>query len=129
MPNTKTGDSALWPLKRQLIILALPRLSELPQTAWEEAIERARQIHFDGVERVAMVISVAFVASLLSFSSEQMASLAFFMRYLIQFALALPLLFLLLAPFYLRRLRRGLDAVILNRNTRPEKDFHHDSCG
>lgn len=127
MPGTKTEHSALWPLKRQLIILALPRLSELPQSGWEEAIERARQIHFDGVERVAMVVSVAFVASLLSFSSEQMASLAFFTRYVIQFALALPLLFLFLAPFYLRRLRRGLDAVILNRNSRLAKDFHHDS--
>lgn len=127
MPGTKTEHSAFWPLKRQLIILALPRLSELPQSGWDEAIERARQVHFDGVERIAMVVSVAFVAFLLSFSSEQMASLAFFTRYLIQFALALPLLFLLLAPFYLRRLRRGLDAVILNRNKKPAKDLHHEA--
>lgn len=127
MPGTKTEHSTFWPLKRQLIILALPRLSELPQAGWDEAIERARQIHFDGMERVAIAVSVAFVASLLSFSSEQMASLAFFTRYLIQFALALPLLFLLLAPFYLRRLRRGLDAVILNRNKKPAKDLHHDA--
>lgn len=127
MPGTKIEHSAFWPLKRQLIILALPRLSELPQACWEEAIERARQVHFDGVERAAMVISVAFVAWLLSFGSEQMASLAFLTRYAIQFALALPLLFLFLAPFYLRRLRRGLDAVILSGNKRLTKDFHHDS--
>ncbi len=126
MPDIKRNDTPLWELRRQLTLLALPRLAEIPQHEWDEVTERSRQIHFDGAERIAIVVSVGFVSALLSFAPEQLVSLGAFTRFFIQFALAAPLLFALLAPFYLRRMRRGLDIEILHRITRPEKDANHD---
>jgi hypothetical protein len=112
MPDIKRNDADFLGLRRQLIVFALPRLSEIPPAEWNSALEKSRNIDFDGAERVAIVVSVGFVTALLSFSPEQIESFGFFSKYAIQFALALPMLIALLAPFYLRRLRRGLDAVI-----------------
>ena len=126
MPDVKRNDSPLWELKRKLLVLALPRLSEIPPADWERTIEQCRQTEFDAAERIAMVVSVGFVSALLSFSADQMETIGFYTRYAIQFALAVPMLAALLAPFYLRRLRRGLDAAILNRTTRTEKEPNHD---
>ena len=125
MPDIKRNDSPLWELRQHLTLLALPRLAEIPRHEWDEITERSRQIQFDGAERIAIVVSVGFVSALLSFTPEQMESLGAFTRFFIQFALAAPLLFALLVPFYLRRMRRGLDTEILRRSTRPEKDAKH----
>lgn len=122
MPDIKQNNTMFFGLKRQLIIFALPRLSEIPSAEWNAAIEKSRAIDFDGVERVAIVISVGFVAALLSFSSEQTESFDFIAQYAIQFALALPMLAALLTPFYLRRLRRGLDAVLENQYRKTGKE-------
>lgn len=115
MPDIKHNETIFLGLRRQLIIFALPRLAEIPPAEWNAALEKSRQIDFDGAERVAIVASVGFVAALLSFSPEQ-EELGFLARYAIQLALALPMLIALLAPFYLRRLHRGLDAVLSNQN-------------
>jgi hypothetical protein len=116
MPDIKHDGSFFWGLRRQLIIFALPRLSELPPGEWNAAVEQSRKAEFDGAERVAIVISVGFVTAMLGFSQEQMESLGFLAKYAIQLALAFPMLMALLAPFYLRRLRRGLDAVLSNQD-------------
>jgi len=121
MPDIKHNDADFLGLRRQLIMFALPRLSELPPAEWNAAVEQSRKVEFDGAERVAIVISVGFVTALLSFSSEQIESLGFFAKYALQFALALPMLIALLAPFYLRRLRRGLDAVLSNQKHKTGK--------
>lgn len=63
-----------------------------------------------------MVAGVAFVAYLLGFDAEQALALSPPLRYLIQFVAALPLLVLVVGPVYLRRARRGLDAVIAARH-------------
>jgi len=125
MPDVNRNDWPLRELKRQLFVLALPRLSEIPTAEWQHTIEQCRQTEFDAAERIAMVVSVGFVSALLSFSADQMESLGFYTRYAIQFALALPILAALLAPFYLRRLRRGLDAAILNRSNRIKQKLSH----
>lgn len=121
MPDIKHNDAVFFGVRRQLIMFALPRLSEIPQAEWNIALRESRNIEFDGAERVAIVISVGFVTALLSFSPEQIESLGFFAKHAIQFALALPMLGALLAPFYLRRLRRGLDAVISNQRYKTGK--------
>jgi len=121
MPDIKHNDAVFPGLRRQLIVFALPRLAEIPPAEWKSALEKSRNIDFDGAERVAIVISVGFVAALLSFSPEQVDALGFFAKYAIQFALALPMLIALLAPFYLRRLRRGLDAVLSNQQHKTGK--------
>lgn len=126
MPDIKHNNVVFLGLRRQIIMFALPRLSEIPPAKWNSALRDSRNIDFDGAERVAIVISVGFVTALLSFSPEQIESLGFVAKYAIQFALALPMLLALLAPFYLRRLRRGLDAVISNQHTKPEKESSHD---
>ncbi len=121
MPDIKHNDAVFLGLRRQLIMFALPRLSEIPPAEWNTALRDSRNIDFDGAERVAIVISVGFVTALLSFSPEQIESLGFIAKCAIQFALALPMLSALLAPFYLRRLRRGLDAVLSNQQHKTGK--------
>ncbi|GEM_PF-1135661 len=116
MPDIKHNDTIFFGLRRQLIIFALPRLSEIPPAEWDAALDKSRKIDFDGTERIAIVISVGFVTALLSFSPEQQEAMGFIAKYTVQFALALPMLIALLAPFYLRRLRRGLDAVLSKQN-------------
>lgn len=127
MPNVKSNDSPLWELKRHLLVLALPRLSEIPPAEWQHTIDHCKQTEFDAAERIAMIVSVGFVSALLSFSADQMETLGVYTRYALQFAFAVPMLAALLAPFYLRRLRRGLDAAILNRTTQMEKEHNHDT--
>ena len=91
---------------------AIPRLVELPPSSWDSAIRSARRIDFDMVERIGIIAGVAFVAYLLRVSPEQAASMTLPMIYLVQFVEAVPLLFLIVGPVFLRRARRGIDLVI-----------------
>lgn len=106
---------------------ALPRLTELPKKDWPDAMARARDIDFDWIERTAIVAAVACAAYLLEFDPAQAEGLSMPARFLFQVLVSLPLLALLLGPFYLRRARRGLDRIIHQRDmsgTKGEGDVH-----
>lgn len=91
---------------------ALPRLAGLPDTKWDEAIQKAQAVEFDGVERIALIVGVVAVTYLLRIEAGTAPAISLPVIYLVQIVEAVLLLILLVGPFYLRRARRGLDLFI-----------------
>ena len=91
---------------------ALPRLTELPESKWDEAIQKAQAIDFDVEERIALIIGVVGVTYLLRTDAGTVRTFSLPYLFLVQFVEAAFLLILLVGPFYLRRARRGLDSFI-----------------
>ena len=98
---------------RFLRLLAYPQLRDLPPAQWEHALGRARGTPLDGIELAGIVAGVAFAAFALRPGIG--TSLSLLMLYVEQFVLALPLLAILVGPFFLRRTRRGLDLQLAQR--------------
>lgn len=99
---------------RRLRLLAYPQLRDFPSDQWEGVLTRARDTPFDAIEWAGIVAGVAFAAFALRSGAGGPGPL--FTLYLAQFVLALPLLVVLVGPFYLRRTRRGLDLELEQRN-------------
>lgn len=99
-------------LKRIVLLWAYPALRRLPPAEWDEALKQARETNFDTIEWTGLLAGIAFVTYLLRFDADQAAALSLPVRYFIQFLVAVPLLGLVVGPFYLRRTRRGLDQEI-----------------
>jgi len=117
-------------IKRVLLLLALPRIVEFPPAEWRETLKRARVTNFDMIEKSGILAGVVFVTYLLRPDVAQTTEISLTIQYLSQFLAALPLLFLFAGPFYLRRLRRGLDHEIERRRVagqfEPLRRHHHD---
>jgi hypothetical protein len=103
-------------LRIVMLLFAYPALRQLPRIEWDDALAQAREISFDTMEWMGVVAGVAFATYLLRFDADQAAALTLPARYLIQFLAAVPLLTLVVGPFYLRRTRRGLDQEIERRH-------------
>jgi hypothetical protein len=97
-------------LRDQLEALLLPRLypelAHLPRTRWRVLLREARQTELATSERIGILAAVAISAYALQPVGEAGQSLI--AGYLVQFALALPLVALLASPWLARRTRRGL---------------------
>lgn len=91
-----------------LLVRLFPRLRAWPVREWPAVLGRAREAEFDQFERAGIIAAVVSSAWLLrpAANAETSAPLVF----LAQLLLALPLLLVLAGPFYLRRMRRALDA-------------------
>lgn len=126
MAGSKTHSGIAPGLWRSLATAALPRLAELPPAERDDAAARARDIDFDNWERVGIVAGVTVAAYLLRFDPPAAGGIALLLRYVLQFLAALPLLALLVGPFYLRRTRRGLDQIIARRNLAQPKEVRHE---
>jgi hypothetical protein len=98
----------------RLRLLAYPQLRDLPPEQWDGALTHARDIPFDAIEWTGILAGIAFAALVLRSGPGEPGAL--FTLYLGQFVLALPLLVVLVGPFYLRRTRRGLDMELAQRN-------------
>ena len=103
-------------IKRTFIACLLPRILLIAPRDWDAVLNQARTTDFDLIERFGIVLGTALTAYLLRLGTEFATSLALPIQYLIQFLSALPILALLVGPFYLRRLRRGLDREVEQRN-------------
>ena len=86
--------------------LIYPALKRFPAAQRQRVLQRARETELDATERVGIIAAVVIAALLLQEVSDGASGI--FMRYLTQFVLALPLLGCLVAPWLLRRTRRGL---------------------
>jgi hypothetical protein len=94
---------------RQLEALLLPKLypelSHVPQVRWSSMLRHARQTELAVSERLGVLAAVAIAAYALQPIGEGQSLI---IRYLVQFAIALPTVALLAAPWLVRRTRRGL---------------------
>jgi hypothetical protein len=114
MARTRSTNIAGATAGRLLLLLAYPRLRELPDDRWNEVLEQARNTAFDAIEWAGIAAGLAFTAYALRPMGGELDSIIG--RYLGQFLLALPLLAVMVGPFLLRRTRRGLDIEIAQRN-------------
>lgn len=105
-------------LKRIAHLWAYPALRRLPPAEWNAALKKARQTNFDRTEWIGILAGITFATYLLRPDAEQAAALSLPVRYFIQFIAAVPLLILVVGPFYVRRTRRGLDQENANRPAR-----------
>lgn len=96
-------------LVQWLLVHVFPRLRDWPVRQWPERLAKARSIEFDRFEQIGTLAGVLLVTALLQpATSTETSDLA---AYLLQLLVALPLLLLILGPFFLRRIRRGLDEI------------------
>lgn len=103
-----------------VLVHVFPRLRDWPVRQWPEILAKARSIEFDRFEQIGTLAGVILVTSLLKPATSTEASVL--VTYLIQFLLALPVLLLILGPFFLRRIRRGLEEAAREQDNPPAPD-------
>jgi hypothetical protein len=96
-------------LVQWLLAHVFPRLRDWPVRQWPEMLAKARSIEFDRFEQIGTLAGVLLVTALLQPATSTETSVL--VAYLLQLLVALPLLLLILGPFFLRRIRRGLEEV------------------
>lgn len=111
-----------------LTVWLYPRLRELPPAERKPVLDKARNIDFDVAEWVGIVGGCAFVAWLLRFDYAALPSQMLMVIPVLQFVLALPLLGIVVGPFYVRRTRRGLDRE-LDQRKRCARNANNHSIG
>ena len=99
---------------RNALTWVLPRLLHVAPEYRDEALRQARAADFDALERVGVLMALALTTWLLR-SDVGASEIAPPIRFIAQFCAAFLLLVVLSGPFYLRRLRRGLDHAIERR--------------
>ena len=86
-----------------------PRLLSFPEADRERVMRAARATPFDVIELVGMAFGLVAAVSLTRYGAEHWDLLERVAAALANFVLAIPLLALLVGPFLVRRIRRGLD--------------------
>lgn len=127
MPALKLLQDGGEAIRRHALLWAFPALAQLPTSAWEPCLRRARETEFDGFERAVLVAGVAIAAYLLTPASAQEMPMAAFLHHVAVFLQALPLLGIVVGPAYLRRVRRGLHIEIAAHRAAVGKEVSHES--
>lgn len=96
------------PYLQWLLVQLLPKLRAWPVREWPEVLKKVHGAEFDQFERIGILAAVMISAWFLRPVANAETSVAF--AFLSQLLLSLPLLLILAGPFFLRRIRRCLDA-------------------
>jgi hypothetical protein len=88
--------------------LLLPELREFPAAEQDAALGQARDTGLDAFELLGMAAGLILVTLLTRYSLNGDSMASRFATVLLNVAAAVPLLAVLLGPFHIRRLRRGL---------------------
>lgn len=96
------------PYLQWLLVQIFPRLRAWPVSKWPAVMEKVRCADFDRIERIGIVAAVVLTTWLLRPASGSNSPAA--IVFLTQLPVALPLLFLMAGPFFLRRIRRVIDS-------------------
>jgi len=86
-----------------------PQLREFPAREREAALRRARRTPFDVIELVGIALSLVLVTALTRYGAAELDVAGRVAAAILNLLLAIPLIGALLAPFLVRRIRRGLD--------------------
>ncbi len=100
------------PYLQWLLVQIFPRLRAWPVGKWPAVMEKVRSTDFDRFERIGIVAAMVLTTWLLRPASDSDSPAA--VVFLTQLLAALPLLFLMAGPFFLRRIRRVLDSEALS---------------
>ncbi len=86
----------------------LPELQRLPAKDQDLALQKARDTDLDVVELLGVAFSLVLVTAATQYALPEGSALPRVQATLFNFLVALPLVGAAVAPFHLRRLRRGL---------------------
>jgi hypothetical protein len=86
----------------------LPELRQFPAAEQDEALNAARHTALDFIELLGMAAGLVVVTAITRYTLDDANLSTKFAATLLNFVVAVPLLALVLGPFHLRRLRRGL---------------------
>lgn len=96
------------PYLQWLLAQLFPRLREWPVGQWPNVLSKVREAEFDQFERIGIIAAVVISTWFLRPAANAETSVPF--AFLSQLVLSLPLLLVLAGPFFLRRVRRCLEA-------------------
>lgn len=103
------------PYLQWLLAQLFPRLREWPVREWPTVLGQVQEAEFDRFERIGIIAAVVISAWFLRPAANAESSVPF--AFLSQLVLSVPLLLILAGPFFLRRIRRFLEAKA--------KELHH----
>ena len=86
----------------------LPELTRFPEHQRAAALRRARDQELDAVELVGAAVALLVATVVTRFALDDLRPAPGLVSFLLNLALAVPILLVLFLPFHLRRLRRGL---------------------
>lgn len=94
-----------------------PELLQLPERDREDAVREAARTPFDVLELVGIAAGLVIVTALTRYSTVELSLAERLGMAFANFAVALPLLALAVAPFHVRRVRRGLRRILRSRGS------------
>ena len=98
--------------------LLLPQLRAVPPAERDAALRNARSTSFDFIELVGIAFGLVLTVSVTRYSVDATQIVERAAAALLNLLVAVPLLTLLVGPFLVRRLRRGLDQQVNGRGER-----------
>jgi hypothetical protein len=99
----------------RLWLVLLPELNRFPRVEQDSALRAARDTALETIELLGMAAGLVLVTALTRYTLPDASALSRFAAAVLNFAIAVPLLTLILGPFHLRRLRRGLRQQLRQR--------------
>lgn len=100
-----SGMTSLW-------MLVLPELAEFPVRDRAAALEKAGETVLDIFELIGMAFGLVLATVVTQYVLPEQSLATRFSAALLNFIVAVPLVALAVAPFHIRRLRRGLRAQL-----------------
>ena len=101
-----------------VLVQVFPRLRAWPIRDWPTLLGKANELESDPFERIGLIAGLVLVTWLLRPPDDMEAS--FLLLFFTQMVLAVPLLFVIAGPLYLRRIRRGLQEAYRQEHPSPE---------
>ena len=92
-----------------------PELRGLPKSQHRDALRRAAETPFDALELVGLAAGLVAVAALTRYGTVGLSLAERIGLAAANLAVALPLLAVAIAPFHLRRMKRGLRETLRDR--------------
>lgn len=96
------------PVMRRLWLMLLPELGRFPSGDQAQALQKARETNFDVLELLGVAFGLVLVTTATQYALPDQSLPSRFAAALLNFIVAVPLIALAVAPFHIRRLRRGL---------------------
>ena len=93
----------------------LPDLRQFPEAEQAGALQAARQTDLETVELVGMAAGLVLVTAVTRYALADASLASQVEAAVVNVVVAIPLLAIVLAPFHLRRLRRGLRQQLMQR--------------
>jgi hypothetical protein len=92
--------------------ILFPQLSALPLARHDAALAEAGRMPFDVIELLGIAFGLVLTVAMTRYALDDAGVGERFAAAALNFAVAVPLLVLLVGPFLVRRVRRGLDTEV-----------------